>query len=399
MLRTLQLVRRITTVAAITVGFAACSGSAPLMPQSHQAQLMESINPQTVRVAATGIGKEFAWAVDDAKKAAISHVAESLVQSRDEQAAWEMHAPEVYKQFERYIVDWELKSRLKAADDNIEVRGEVIVNREGLADDLVAANVVSERREILSELSHPTIAVLPDDGNEGRSWTKLAANRAGSFLTQRKYDVIDLEQLRRVEKMSTGLRNVDGIPSDPKAMIALQAGADVYIVFDVQLDEQSIGSDRTVKASASMKAFETTTARQVGTATGFSKAYAKTAGAADKAVAEAIGDAVDSVLSNIDDYWKDDIDVGQQFLLTISGQFGADNRQARRTIHRALRQATADLKETLATDRTLNYRVWASGSATDLLFTLQDEVEAALPGYRLEEVTSNRKLLVLELTR
>lgn len=372
----------------------ACSRE-PILPQSFQAEVLEIVDPARVRILATGIGEEFEWAVHDAEKAAMARVIQDIVQSPEEKGRFEAQAEEVYKNYRKYVEGWELKSRRRTEEGDIEVKGVVTLNRRLLEDDLVALAIVKERRERLELLEFPTIALLPEATVKGASWLTFAQNHGASYLTQRKYDVIDLNQLARVEEMAEGLKGVEGLPSDPKAVIALQAGADVYIAFEIRLDEGMVGQDRTVKASAGVRAFETTTARQIGAASGFSREYPLTAGAREKAVAEALGDALDRVLTNIEDYWKDDLKRGHQFLITIQAPLKGNN-ELRRALVESLRSVAKSTKEELVTDRTMNYRVWYPGSNTDFLFALQDAVKARARK-ELKEVTTSRKLFVLKI--
>jgi hypothetical protein len=374
--------------------FAGCARE-PILPQSFRAEVLEIVDPSRVKILATGVGEEFEWAVHDAQKAAMARVIGDLVQSQEEKARFEMEKERIYKNYRRYVEGWELKSRRRTEEGDIEVQGVVLLNRRLIEDDLVQVGVIKERRERLELLEFPTIALLPETTTRGAGFATFAQNHGASYLTQRKYDVIDIEQLKKVEEMAEGLKEVEGLPSDPKAVIALQAGADIYIAFEIRLDEGQVGQDRTVKASASVRAFETTTARQIGAASGFSREYPLTAGAREKAVAEALGDALDRVLTNIEDYWKDDLKRGHQFLLTIRAPLKR-NPELRRSLVEAIRSVAKSFKEELVTDQTMNYRVWYPGSNTDFLFALQDAVKARTRK-ELKEITTSRKLFVLKL--
>lgn len=367
----------------------------PILPQSFQAEVLEIVDPARVKILATGIGKEFEWAVHDAQKAAMARVMQDIVQSQEEKGRFQEVQELIYGNYRKYVEGWELKSRRRTEEGEIEVKGVVTLNRRLLEDDLIQQGVVKERRERLELLEFPTIALLPEASVKGAAWITFAQNHGASYLTQRKYDVVDLQQLAKVEEMAEGLKEVEGLPSDPKAIIALQAGADLYIAFDLRLDEGAVGQDRTVKASASVRAFETTTARQIGAASGFSREYPLTAGAREKAIAEALGDALDRVLANVEDYWKDDLKRGHQFLLTIRAPL-KQNPELRRALVEAIRSVAKSSKEELVSDMTMNYRVWYPGSNTDFLFALQDAVKSRTRR-ELKEVTTTRKLFVLKV--
>lgn len=392
----LRLLGFLAAATALTT-LAGCAKE-PVLPRSFRAEVQATVDPARVRMQATGVGKKFEWAVRDAHKAGIARVVQDLVQSQEERGRFDEKAQKaLYKQTDRFIEGWTLKDRRRRPDGDIEATGEVVVNRRLIEDHLVAAGIILERRKLMAAIERPTMAVLPDAGTAQAEWTTFSSNHAAGYLTQRKYDVVDLATLRQVEADTAALRNLEGVTQDPKARIALQSGADVYIEYQVGVDGGKVGRDATVKASASVKAFETTTARQIGAASAFSKDYAATAGARDKAIAEALGDAIDRVLANVDDFWKDDLAQGRQFLVSIRGDFGGKHRDARRLVHGVIRDTAAEFKENVATDKTLNYRVWYKGSNSDLLFALQDKAAAALGGRELREVTTNRKLLVLDL--
>jgi hypothetical protein len=370
----------------------------PILPRSFRAEVVATVDPARVRMQTTGVGEEFEWAVRDAQKAGIARVVQDLVQSQEEKGRFDEKAQKaLYSETDRFIEGWTLKDRRRRPDGDIEATGEVVVNRRLIEDHLVAAGIILERRKLMAAIERPTMAVLPDAATAKAEWTTFSSNHAASYLTQRKYDTVDVATLRQVEADTAALRTLEGVTQDPKARIALQSGADIYLEYQVTLDGGKVGKDSTVKASASVKAFETTTARQIGAATAFSKDYAATAGARDRAIAEALGDAIDRVLANVDDFWKDDMAQGRQYLVSIRGDFGGKDREARRLLHGIIRDTAAEFKENLATDKTLNYRIWHQGSNSDLLFALQDKAAAALGGRELREVTTNRKLLVLDL--
>jgi hypothetical protein len=367
----------------------------PILPQSFQGEVLRIVDPSRVELMVTGIGEEFEWAEHDAQKAGMARIVQDLVQSAEEKERFSYVQERFYKEYKKYVERWELKGRKKRGDGTIEVKGVVVLNRRLMEDDLIGLGVIKERRERLELLEYPTIALLPETSSSEPPWLRFVWNHGLSYLTQRKYDVIDIEQLKKVEAMAGGLKEIEGLPTDPKAIVALQAGADIYVVFEIRLDRGRVGSDATVKASCGVKAYETTTARQVGASSGFSQEYPATAGAEEKAVAEAMGDALDRVLTNIEDYWKDDLKRGHQFLITIQGDFRS-RPELRRGLVEIIRSVTKGFKEEISTDRTLNYRVWYSGSNTDLLFSLQDAWKGKFKG-ELKEVTTTRKLLVLRV--
>lgn len=385
--------RSVFLTAALALTFAAC-GSKQAKPTSYQAEIVESLDGNRVRVAAVGAGDDTQEAIMDGYKASIYRVSQDLVQSAEERIGFEGVQDEIYANANKYIERYEIKSRRREPHAEVKLNLDVIVNRKRLADDLVAMGVLKSQRQLMTELRNPSIVVMPEAKLADKAWKQFATDHVSSYLTNRKFEVLDASAVAKLNEMTNSSRGAAGVVPDEQASIALQLGGDIYIVYDVNVSRGSVGGDKTVKASASARAFETTTARAVGSATGFSREYAGTAGSEEKAVAEALSDAIDRVLTNVMDYWKDDALKGFQFLVQVNGDFSGDKGQeVRRTLYRVLKGFGGDLKENLATDKSLNYHIWYKGSNTDLVFALQDKF-AQESGRKLKSISENRKLLL-----
>jgi hypothetical protein len=391
-----------SVVAVLVVSFAITSGvtgcaSTNVRPTSYQAEVVESLDGNRVRVAAVGEGKHTQEAIADGYRAAIYRVSQDLVQSQEERIGFEAVSEEVYAKANQYVERYSIKSRRKEPHADVKLNLDIVVNRKRLADDLVALGVIRSQRELLTQLRNPSIVVLPEAGVAKAEWRQFATDHVNSYLTNRKFEALDAAQIQQLDSMSARTRQVAGISEDPIATIALELGGDIYIVYDVKVDTARVGKDGTVKATASVRAFETTTARSIGSATGFSREYAATAGADRKAIAEALSDSVDRVLVNVMDFWKDDAIKGFQYLIQVQGDFSGDEgRRVRRQLYTIVKDMSGDVKENVATERVLNYRVWYKGSNTELLFALQDKFESESKR-RLQSISENRKLLQLKV--
>lgn len=385
--------RTAIVTATLASFFAACGGK-QVKPTSYQAEIVESLDGNRVRVAAVGAGDDTQEAIMDGYKASIYRVSQDLVQSAEERIGFEGVQDEIYANANKYVERYEIKSRRREPHAEVKLNLDVVVNRKRLADDLVAMGVLKSQRQLMTDLRNPSIVVMPEAKLADKAWKQFATDHVSSYLTNRKFEVLDAAQVGKLTEMTNSARGVAGVVPDEQAKIALQLGGDIYVVYDVNVSRGSVGGDKTVKAAASARAFETTTARAVGSATGFSREYAGTAGSEEKAVAEALSDAIDRVLTNVMDYWKDDALKGFQFLVQVNGDFAGDKGQeTRRTLYKVLKGFGGDLKENLATDKTLNYHIWYKGSNTDLVFALQDKF-AQESGRKLRSISENRKLLL-----
>jgi nucleoid DNA-binding protein len=186
---------------------------------------------------------------------------------------------------------------------------------------------------------------------------------------------------------------IEGLPQDPAAKIALSVGADIYVVVEGKFEEGQVGKDRTTKAAASLKAFETTTGRLIGSSTGFSKEVIAGPGKDRVTLSEAIRDAADKLITQIMDYWKSDIKKGKQFLIFVYGNF--ENLQRQADITSAIKNISADYKREVASKNLMTFRVWYKGKSDEIIFSLQDELSKR--NLKLTPTMQNRKMIQIKV--
>jgi hypothetical protein len=148
-----------------------------------------------------------------------------------------------------------------------------------------------------------------------------------------------------------------------------------------------------------VRAYETTTARLLGTETGYSEESAAPPAALVEA---AITNALNNVMSRINSYWADDMKNGVQYkvIFNITGKFDAD---AKDDISLAALQTLKKLcnrtKENVVSDKTIDYLVWVTNQDfqnSSLFFAaLRKEFAQNFAQGKLRKVNANRKLLML----
>lgn len=231
------------------------------------------------------------------------------------------------------------------------------------------------------------------------SKNNLALHTAGvieSFLTSRQYDIV-------IPKAQADIANMVQLNNqgqeDLAYQIAMSVGADVYIVFSGSVDRQGL----THKAAVTVKAYETTTARGLGTETGYSKD--RPTKIHEKAlIEEATNDAIEKVLSRVDQYWKQDQSKGQQYKLHIklSSQWDKNLRiDIQDKVAAYLENNFKNLREVVLTDHVMEYVLWVPRSqakkASSLYRKIRRSIESDIPGVSLSRDVVNKKLLLLEL--
>jgi hypothetical protein len=234
-----------------------------------------------------------------------------------------------------------------------------------------------------------------------------------SFLSSRRYDVLVPEQTALVADLATETFRAAASPDrrsaefspDAAYLLALSIGSDVYITLDGRLED---AANSTQRYAQQVRAFETTTGRLLGAETGFSQGRR---GDTLVSVEEATNQAVDAVLSRINNYWEEDLDRGVQYklVLSIADVFNANEAER---IQFAFLNAVEDMsrtfRENVVTRETLDYLVWVDPgrfrSPTRVFQRVRDEFDSKLGfllnvGAELRSVTTNRKLLLMRFDR
>ncbi|MCX7761849.1 MAG: DUF6175 family protein [Candidatus Kryptonium sp.] len=387
------------------------------LPVSREATFIESYSPSEVTIRASGIGKDNKQAELDGRRAAVWYVllgaTDPILQTPEERKAFEGIQDEIFdaKNISKYISfeTTEYEARVKLADGRVKITKYYRVNKKLLTDDLVAKNIIKPKEEITEAIGLPFIMVVPEapkgvspvDLLRSDRLLKKGAEVIESYLTARKYDVQVPEQMETLSELAQAQAGLKGIEEDYAYQLALAIGSDVYITYNVKVERRYIGSTEYRKAVVAARAYETTTARLLGTETGYSGEYAVPE---EAVVEEAMNDAIDKVLSRIMAYWKDDLTRGLQFkiLFRITGNFDEDTHdEILMSTETALRKLCNRIKQNVVTDQTMDYIVWVDpkkyNSPLALFRDIRRQIESAVP-VKVKRINANRKLLILEIT-
>ncbi len=388
------------------------------LPISKEATLIESTNPAEVMVLATGIGEGKKKhltenAILDARRAAVYFVllggTDPLLQTQEERDKFTEVQEKYFSkaQVNRYIA-WEadaFESRRKIAKGKkLKIQKHFKVNKKLLKDDLSADGILIEIEGPL-----PFIMVIPEV-KKGESpierissdpRLKQGARVIESYLTARQYDVQVPDQMVAIQALTEAQQSMKGMEEDYGYQLALSIGSDVYITYSIEIESRDMGSSTVRKAMVSVRAYETTTARLLGTETGYS---AERPSPELAVIEEAINDAVDKVLSRISAYWKEDLNRGVQYKLIfrIEGDFDEDEREEIAFVISDLIEAFCNhSRENVVTESTLDYLVWAKADqfskSSKLYRALRKSFPDEFEGGKLKSININRKLILLSI--
>jgi hypothetical protein len=180
-----------------------------------------------------------------------------------------------------------------------------------------------------------------------------------------------------------------GAEQDISYQLSLALGADVYITFS--------GSVQGGKATVVVKAYETTTARLLGTETGYSATRPNVA--QEALVEEAINGAIQNVLTRITAYWQEDVKRGVQYRLifNVVGSFSPKQIESLQfDVSDAIQEMFSTSKENIITDKTMDYIVWAKNSEYSKSMNIFRDIKSKLANKAdVTRININRKLIIL----
>ncbi|NLK50111.1 MAG: hypothetical protein GX294_05630 [Candidatus Cloacimonetes bacterium] len=400
-------------------------------PVSKQATLVETISSAEVLIEASGIyistEKNFkaklkdvetngiTRATDDAKRSAVWLLVmggtDPILRDQEEIDLFNLKSSQLYnsESLSRYVTyeDQRFINRVSLEEGRgIKITKRFKLNKELLLRDLEEKDIISGRQELAEALGRPQLMVIPQvakgvsplDFMRSDNLAQHAATVIESHLTAKQYEVLAAQQLEQITSLS-GLQNiVAGGEEDIAYQLALSIGSDVYLTYSGTWETASHGTKR---YSITVSAYETTTARLLGSETGYSQARQ---GESMICVEEAATGAIDAVLSRIDAYWRDDLRRGVQYkiILNLDGSFSEDEAfDLKDDLIAALQKMSQSYKEVASTSRTLDLQVWVDparySSSRNLYRELRTNFSHNAWGAELSTVNLNRKLLLLKL--
>ncbi len=399
------------------------------LPESREATFIEANGSTEILVRATGIGGESGFwgfkeekslklAEIDARKSAVYFVLygganlDGVLRSEEDKRNFsrienDFFAEDNIKKFIAWeATTFEKRVRL-SGKDKLKIEKQIRINKKTIVDQLIEKRIIVSVEEITEEIGLPTIMVLPEvktgenplDELRGNTVAKQGASTIESYLTAKKYNVIAPDQAEQISQQQKAQISLKGNEEDLSYTIALSVGSDIYITYALTIDERKVGSTKVRKASASVRAYETTTARLLGTETGYSEESAAPAAAL---VESAIANALNNVLGRVNSYWEDDIKNGAQYkvIFTLNGNFDEDAKyDVADAVEKSLKKLSNKTKENIVSDKTIDYLVWISNkemqSPTGFFRVLRKEFSANYPSAKLKQITLNRKLMLL----
>lgn len=403
------------------------------LPESNEATIIEYTSPTEVLIEAVGIynsqeksrrrrrreiKKEGVdRAIEDAKKAAVYYLifngTDPLLSTPDDLKRFAViqdafFSEDLVRDAITYVAPSPTRKVVTNRRESIKVYIKLRVNKAYLRQVLEENDIIFSQRDLAAELGYPQIMVLPFTPNNEDPLYFLSKNpdmqhASGvieSHLTAKKYDVILPSQLENINRLVAGAAVIKQQNQDPMYQLALSIGSDVYIQYSISESESAYD---TTQLSATVKAYETTTGRLLGTETGYSQARL---GSKQLSIEEALLSALNNVTERILNYWEEDLERGKQYKVITTIQPSNLNDDQREDLQNALYEAFDELsqyvKDNITTEQTIDVTLWCDYETVATSRVLYKKLKKEFSylqdsNLSLRKVNRNRKLLVLEI--
>ena len=361
-------------------------------PVSHEVREVESTNSAETILRATGKGSSVDYAIADAKKAAIWYLLHAgtkpLIKSKDEKKAIKFVDEKLYSNLDVYFRHTSpLKSKKKSGKTTV-VEIVVKVDVAMLTDYLVTNDVLKSVDDVADEIGLPSMSIVSAANS---SDAEIAKNTLGEYINDKDYEVAVVEQAGKLSKIVGKLAKLGG-NTDPAYAWALEAGSEIYIEVKVNKETGKVSGVKTRKASVTARAFQTATARQLGSTTGHSSERA--ASGHDALIQEAANGVADKLISQIRKKWLKEVAKGKWFKLVAFTSTG-DAEKVDRSLYKALKSLpSAKVKRLAAGKSTFQYKVRVKEieNSFDLLDKLSGKYKG--PGKLTRELESGSLLVI-----
>ena len=399
-------------------------------PLSRQVTLLEASSSSEVLLETTGlyyskkrsrfskrrdvrkVGLE--QAIEDAKKAGVYYLlfnsTDPILSREQEETAFRgiqerFFQPDIINEFITYQDDVVRKKVLLNKKTGIKVILQIKINKARLLKELENRGVLMPKESLLERIGTPFIMVLPMQSQNEKIETVMknkevqhAAGVIQSILTAKQYDVLLPDQSQFLNTLKQSQDLLSEFKSDPAYQLALSVGSDIYIDYSISASESRF---ETQQYSATIRAYETTTARLLASETGYSK---NREGNDFLSIEEALQSAMNNIITRIHTYWKNDIDKGMRFkIITRIGLPSLEKKEINLihdTYFNTLDTVSEKVKEILSTDKTLDSIIWVNPNTYTSSRAVWQEIRDTFnrqSSFKIYKATINRKLILLNI--
>lgn len=204
-----------------------------------------------------------------------------------------------------------------------------------------------------NNISRPILMVLPAN-TSNETFNKAAMEGINEYLTEKGYEVRSLEGSEDLSSLIQMQGDISGNGNDIAYIASLAFGADIYIKFSSSIKDDMI--------TAEISAYETSTARILGTKTGTVQDHGSSKDNMRYLILSAAQKAMPGLERTIHSYWSEDLKKGIQYkvVIRIGEKFnGSTLEDLQDQTISALRSRFKSVKVNAMTETTIDLIIYA----------------------------------------
>ena len=269
----------------------------------------------------------------------------------------------------------------------------------------LSENKTGRKTEQATEnFTKPVIMVIPVSQGKGigslqqvsnNPFAKAAQDGLNDYLTQHHYEVKSLEGSAELDNIVQMQNDIAGNDEDLAYLAGLALNADIYIKYSTAIDPKGF-------VTIDLHAYETTTARLLGSQTSSINSHGRTTDLDQQAnLKNAAKKAMPSIEAQILNYWKDEIKTGSQYkvVMNITGEY---SDSALEDLHDQITQSLKGkfnkVKINAMTSKTIDLVVYAPSDkfedVNDVYRTIRQTLKSTA---ETKKLNITKKLIVMEV--
>lgn len=250
----------------------------------------------------------------------------------------------------------------------------------------------------------PVIMVIPEKNGSGISalqqltsnpFVKATMDGINDYLADKHYEIKSLEGSSEIDHIVQLQNDIAGNDEDLAYIASLTLNADIFIKYSGKIDSKGF-------VTVELKAYESTTARLLGSQSSSVDSHGRTSPVDQQAnLKSAAKKAMPSIEKQILAYWVDDLNFGTQYkvVMNITGSYGdSELEDLQDQITLTLKKQFSKVKVNTMTAKTIDMVVYADPlkyeDANEVYRTIRQTVK---PLAETKKLNITKKLIVMEV--
>ena len=256
----------------------------------------------------------------------------------------------------------------------------------------------------LSYMPKPVILVMPAPNSQGASVQEVVASNPNAraamegvmeYLTKKGYEVKSLEGGAELDNVIQMQNDIAGTDDDLAYLASLSLSADVYIKFSGTINDQG-------QVMVELSAYETSTARQLGSQSSFVDSHGRVSQQDMQAnLKTAARKAMGSLESKIQNYWIEDMKNGTPYkvIMNLKGEYtDTQLEDIQEDIVKNLKGVFNKVRVNTMTSQTIDLVVYANAEKIDDAQSAYSEIRGVMKSFaETKKVNVSKKLIIMDV--